>query len=190
MTATKRKLYCYVDETGQDTHGDLFLVSVVITGKERDALRRRLRQIEKSSSKNQKKWRKSTSQQRKRYILDILSVKQLAGRLYFSHYEYTKTYVDLTILSIAKSLHNYTKHSYEVTILIDGLKQSEQFRFAAGLRKLDVKVRKVRGIKDEADEFIRLADALAGFVRDALEGNANMKRLYNQARKQGIIGEA
>ena len=26
------KLYCYVDETGQDTQGCLFLVAVVVTG--------------------------------------------------------------------------------------------------------------------------------------------------------------
>lgn len=40
--AQKQKLYCYVDETGQDTEGRLFLVSVVVTdafaGFIRDAL--------------------------------------------------------------------------------------------------------------------------------------------------------
>ena len=53
----KQKLYCYVDETGQDTFGQLFLVSVVITGSERDDLRRQLRKIEKESGKKQKKWK-------------------------------------------------------------------------------------------------------------------------------------
>lgn len=32
----KQKLYCYVDETGQDTEGQIFVVSIVLTGKERD----------------------------------------------------------------------------------------------------------------------------------------------------------
>ena len=30
-----QKLYCYVDETGQNTEGDLFVVSIVLTEKEK-----------------------------------------------------------------------------------------------------------------------------------------------------------
>ena len=54
-----QKLYCYVDESGQDTKGDLFLVSVVITEEERDELRRKLIKIEKTSQKGQRKWMQS-----------------------------------------------------------------------------------------------------------------------------------
>jgi len=32
--SNKQKLYCYVDETGQDTAGKIFIVSVVIIEKE------------------------------------------------------------------------------------------------------------------------------------------------------------
>ena len=28
--AAAKKLYCYVDETGQDTEGDIFIVTVVV----------------------------------------------------------------------------------------------------------------------------------------------------------------
>ena len=31
-----QKFYCYVDETGQDTQGELFIVSVVIADQERE----------------------------------------------------------------------------------------------------------------------------------------------------------
>jgi len=37
-----KKLYCYIDETGQDTLGKIFIVSVIITESERDALRKKL----------------------------------------------------------------------------------------------------------------------------------------------------
>jgi hypothetical protein len=40
------KLYAYVDETGQDTQGTMFLVSVVVAGETRDAARRVLQDIE------------------------------------------------------------------------------------------------------------------------------------------------
>ncbi len=34
--ALTHKLFCYVDETGQDTQGRLFVVAVVVTGSERE----------------------------------------------------------------------------------------------------------------------------------------------------------
>jgi hypothetical protein len=47
--AQKQKLYCYVDETGQDTDGRLFLVSVVVTEQEQEAFARELERIEAES---------------------------------------------------------------------------------------------------------------------------------------------
>ncbi len=35
---TIKKLYCYVDESGQDTKGDIFVVSVVVTDDNRDEI--------------------------------------------------------------------------------------------------------------------------------------------------------
>ena len=50
------KLYCYVDETGQDTKGALFVVSVAVTKKDRDELRELLAKLEKASGKGKTKW--------------------------------------------------------------------------------------------------------------------------------------
>ena len=61
-----QKLYCYVDESGQDTEGKLFLVSVVITGSEREGLRNKLRKIEQMSGKGTKKWKKATRDHRRK----------------------------------------------------------------------------------------------------------------------------
>lgn len=49
--AHKQKLYCYVDETGQDTEGQLFLVSVVVTEQEQETIARELERIEAESGK-------------------------------------------------------------------------------------------------------------------------------------------
>ncbi len=59
MSNPKQKLYAYVDESGQDTEGEKFLVSVVVLEKERDKLRSALRAIEKQSGKGLKKWTKA-----------------------------------------------------------------------------------------------------------------------------------
>jgi len=58
-----QKLYCYVDESGQDTEGRLFLVSVLLTSSEREGLRGRLREIEQTSGKGTRKWTRSTRKQ-------------------------------------------------------------------------------------------------------------------------------
>ena len=49
-----QKLYCYVDETVQDTKGKLFIVSVIVTEGEREQLARQLEEIEKNSGKGKK----------------------------------------------------------------------------------------------------------------------------------------
>jgi len=54
-----QNLYCYVDETGQDTHGAFFLVAVVIVEEERVYLQAALEQIEQQSQKGHLKWQKT-----------------------------------------------------------------------------------------------------------------------------------
>ena len=115
------------------------------------------------------------------YIKKILLVRSFFHHIFYSVYHDTQTYVDLSILSTAKALFATTREPYEATVLVDGLGRAERRRYAAGLRSLNVAVRKVRGVKDESDEFIRLADAIAGFVRDALEGNETMGQIFKEA---------
>ena len=184
-----QKLYCYVDETGQDTKGKLFLVSVVITRSERERLRAKLRKIEQMSGKGIKKWTKATRVQRKKYIDIVISDKDFVENIFYSRYSDTHAYIDLTILTTAKALLDRAKPPYETTIFVDGLRRTERHRFAAGLRRLKVKVRKVRGIREQSDEFIRLADAVAGFIRDSLEGDQIMGPLYQKAEQNKVIRE-
>jgi len=47
----------------------------------------------------------------------------------------------------------------------------------------------VRGIRDESDALIRLADSIAGFVRDAIEGKAYAQPLYQEATRKSVIRE-
>ncbi len=56
-----QKLYCYVDETGQDTQGALFLVALVIVGQEREKLRKLLRSLEGRSGKTTQRPRSSST---------------------------------------------------------------------------------------------------------------------------------
>jgi len=183
----KQKLYCYVDETGQDTQGKLFLVSVVITSSQKEKLRDKLSKIEQASGKKIKKWTKATRVQRKKYMEAIIAEKDFRNNIFYSEYHNTRAYVDLTILSTAKSLLGKVNSPYQATVFVDGLNKTERHRFSAGLRQLRVSVRKVRGLRDQSDEFIRLADSIAGFARDVLEEDQIMKSLYKKAKQNKII---
>ena len=184
-----QKLYCYVDESGQDTEGRLFLVSVVVLAQEREELEKELTAIEEQSRKGLRKWFHTRKKTREAYISQVVASKLFQGNIFYAKYEESKTYFDLTILTTAKAIFQKAEEPYEATVLVDGLKRAERHRFGAGLRRLNVRVRKVRGVRDQGDVFIRLADAVAGFVRDFLEGDPRTKELYKKAIAKGIIEE-
>jgi len=66
---------------------------------------------------------------------------------------------------------------YEATVLIDGLGKTERRTVADGLRKLRVKIRKVRGVKDEADALIRLANEKPPWLGGTAYSQARLRHL-------------
>ncbi len=50
-------------------------------------------------------------------------------------------------------------------------------------------IRKVRGARDESHALVRLADAMAEFLRDAEEGQAEWQARFIRAQAQGIISK-
>lgn len=190
MTTTlkKQKLYCFVDETGQDTQGEFFLVAVVID-EQPDDLRSALEQIEEASKKGLRKWFHAGKERRRAYIQQVIESGLFAERIFYSHYSQTKEYTRLTIATTANAILEIAEEEYEATVIIDGLNKTERVTVAAGLRKQHIHVRKVRGVADESDALIRLADAMAGFIRDCLEEDADLLPLYERAMRQKIIRE-
>lgn len=185
-----QKLYCYLDETGQDTQGRLFVVAAVITGDARDSVRRLLERLEYVSGKGQKKWSKATRAQRQAYMTQVLQAPALHARLFYGHFRQTTTYLPCVLHTAAHAVTTVAAGAdYRATVLIDGLPREERFRVGAGLRQLQVAVRRVRGLRDESDAFIRLADAVAGFVRRHLEGHADVTPLFENAVRRQVLRE-
>ncbi|HUQ95402.1 MAG TPA: DUF3800 domain-containing protein [Bryobacteraceae bacterium] len=170
--AKKQKLYCYFDESGQDTKGKLFLVALVVTGNERDELVREAERIEEKSRKFLFKWHKTKLDRKITYLRSILSSPMFEGKLFFARYPKPQgAYLDLMALSAARAIFQkgIPEEAFTTTVVVDGLNQSEVWHFGHILRSLRIHVRKVRGMKDESSSLIRLADALAGFIRDFIE---------------------
>jgi hypothetical protein len=158
--AKKQKLYCYVDETRQDTLGALFIVSVVVSGANKDDLAARLEAIERESGKGKVKWTKARARARLAYINAVLSALPFKGILYFSVYTGTKSYMALTVLSTAKAVLTASPRPSPTAVYVDGLPKSRLRWFGTELRRLSVQTSKVAGVRrEETDPLIRLADA-------------------------------
>lgn len=185
-----QKLYCYVDESGQDTAGRFFIVSVVVTDHERDKMVELCEQIEVASGKRYRKWIKADHAKRIEYIQRIFREPDLSGKLNVAIYQNNKEYLPLTVLTIARTILLRGASDYKATILIDGLPRAHEKWIGNELRHLRIQVRKVRGTRtDDNDALIRLADAVCGLVRGAMEGNTEMKNLVEQAKSRGLLKE-
>lgn len=188
---TSRKIFCYVDETGQYTKGDMFIVSVVVP-ENRDALLDYLVKLEEKTGRGRVKWGRADQVKRIQFIEQIFLQRKYTLEIYYSIYEETKQYKQATILTIAKSINaikNFKKKLF--TILIDGLSEKDQRYYGSELRHLGIPTRKIRGIKkDENDALIRLADSICGFVRDVKEEKEKeLLRVYKKAIKDKILKE-
>jgi Xaa-Pro aminopeptidase len=190
-TPIKQTLYCYVDETGQDTKGGLFVVSVVISDSAREQLIAALETIETRSGKGRVKWMKVRHRQRLAYITDVLSAPQFAGTLFFSMYTGTRAYMATTVLTTAKAILRAERSQTPAVVYVDGLPKSRLRWFGVELRRMSIRTDKIVGVrKEESDALIRLADACCGFVRAALSGERpEMTALFEKAKTSGHLVE-
>lgn len=184
------KIYCYVDESGQDTEGQLFVVSVVIASHEKQILEERLELIEQQTRKHTVKWSRTAKAIRRAYLERVLSVPELHGRILFAHYRNSKAYMDLTAQTIVNAISVSKVHDYKAVLLIDALPIAQAGRMGALLRHMGVTTKKVRGVRDEeSNALIRLADAICGLVRDGTEEKGEMQRVFLQAIERGALIE-
>ena len=183
-----QKIYCYVDESGQDTRGDLFVVAVVVVAEEKDDLANTLETIEQETGKGRVKWHKTLYQRRLAYIQRVLAEPELQGNCHFALRFQSRDYFRLTVQAVMAALKAQPIRDYKAVVLIDALPPSQAERIGNLLRQGGVPVKKVRGVRrDENDPFIRLADALCGLVRVAYEEQPEMLAVFEKARQSGVI---
>src|SRR3989339_1849146 len=185
----KNKIYCYVDESGQDTNGELFIVVAAIFQKDREKFETKLRQIENISDKK-RKWSKSNQKRNILYNKKIARDKEFIETIFYSvetNKSRNKSYLDITISTIASAIDLSKYQSTKAVILIDGLQKSQVRLVSTRLRRVGLSIEKVRGVKkDENNIFIRLADSFAGFIRENVQ-NYQHKELLKKLTEKRII---
>lgn len=188
---SKQKLYCYVDESGQDTKGRLFVVGIVVLEKEKDEIEKLLLKIEAKSDKGDRKWTKSRKKERLAYISVLKESGRFKNKLfYISFQNFGLNYYYQTIISIAKLYHSQPSYKNSpISITIDALHKSKRKFAGAELRKLGVKTGLVKGKKDDSSPLLRLADAMAGFARNGIEKHPDYIKLFDQCVKAKLINK-
>lgn len=98
------KFFCYVDESGQDTQGQLFVVGVVLTSDQRDELKRHCEALEQQSGKRRLKWYEAEHTARMAYMRSLLHTLPSSVQLYFATYQHSLDYFGLTVNALARAL--------------------------------------------------------------------------------------
>jgi hypothetical protein len=186
------KLYCYVDESGKETKGKIFVVAVVVTGGERDELADICEQLETVSEKHKDKWGEAKHERRMRYIRYILADDRFKGMLRYSIFRKTTDYDTSTVEAIANAIQfKKTSERYAAAVYVDGLSKTKRRQYAVELRRHGIRIRKVMGVaRDESNALTRLADAIAGFISDALaDEKSEIGELFERAKSEGALVE-
>ena len=188
--AGTERIEFYVDESGQDTGGDLFIVAGVAV-KNSDELRRRCVSLESTSGKGKVKWAKAKRKMRLAYLRTAVSdVSSFGGPVFYSVFRKTTDYDGATVEGIAQAVHKLSIPDSSVFVYVDALGNKKGHSYKTRLRKLGCSVKKVRGKKDENEPLIRLADAVAGAAAELLKYDSeDLGEIFSQAKQQGTLVE-
>jgi hypothetical protein len=179
------KLYCYVDESGQDTKGHLFIVVAILAVRPTE-LAEKLEAAESLSGKGRVKWHRSRHG-RNAYIKAAFSTN-IHLRIYYQKFTGSEL---ATVQATANAIDAYCRSenvkAYKATVVIDGLHRSLQHRTGKLLRNLGIRTKSVRGERDETNPMIRLADVVAGIIRESYGGSAHFKAIQEDLERQKHI---
>ncbi len=184
-----QKLYCYVDETGQDIGSEFFIVVAVVSGREQDLLREQLLKIESLAKIGKRKWHKARPERRKQYLRIVLERKIGEGEVYSGHYKKPLPYFLPMLETIEKAIAHKVKDDYKAIIYIDGIDKKKAAELTNALRLRGIKLELVKSRRDESEPLIRLADRWAGCIRAAFLGREDEKELLAEAKNKGCLQE-
>lgn len=179
-------IHVYIDESGQDTEGEMFIVSVVVALGDPVDLSQRVAQTEQVTHKR-RKWHKSTDAINLAFIRRANS--DLAG-LVVAYVEITKgidNYFEAVANTTAKALQHLGIENKRAFVHFDGLPRTKERQLGSMLRYRGVHTYKVRGIEDEKEPLIRLADAICGLTRKSALGTSDMQKALAECTESNFV---
>lgn len=184
-----QKLYCYVDETGQDARSNVFIVVAVVTEEEQSQLRQQLIDAEQASGIGISKWNNASHDRRIKFLKTVLDQDIAKGDLFYSSYEKPIPYFFPLLDLVAKAIKFKAEGEYKTKVYVDGIDCKKAKELTNALRVEGISLGLVKMRRDESEPLIRLADRWAGCVRTAIEGKSEPKRVVQQVKRQEYLRE-
>ncbi|MDO8511860.1 MAG: DUF3800 domain-containing protein [bacterium] len=189
MNQTIQKLYCYVDETGQDARSSVFIVAVVVSEQEQNTVRQQILKAEQESGIGLSKW-SNAGQNRRIKFLNIALERNIGSEdLFYASYKKPIPFFFPMLDLTAKAIRAKTKKEYKIKVYVDGIDRKKARELTNALRIGGISLEMVKSRRDESEPFIRLADRWAGCVRAGLEGNKEARFLVEKAKQEKYLRE-
>lgn len=182
-----QKLYCYVDESGQDAGSSFFVVVAVINAYDQEHAKAQLLEIEEKAHTNKLKWHKTKQKRRMHYLNLALDLKIATSKVYAANYKKPIPYFFPMIDILSKAIKSFAQGQYRAHIYIDGIDRKKAKELTNALRASGISLRMIKGIRDESEPCIRLADMWAGCIRGALLGEKDAQELVRRAKENGYL---
>lgn len=188
MTA-KKKLYCYVDETGQDARADVFIVVVIATFQEQEMLRKQVEKLEDDAKLGKRKWHKAHKLRRVEFLERAIERSIGKGDVFYRSYQKPLPYFLPLLDAVAATISAKSGKNAEVRVFVDGIDRKKARELTNGLRVQGVRLGLVKGKRDESEPLIRLADRWAGCIRLARSVPGQARQLVERAKRKGYLQE-
>lgn len=183
----KQKIYCYVDESGQDDRSKFFVVVAVLSSAEQDELRKMLGEIEDAARTGHHKWHKTHPARRLRYLNLVLERGVGRGEVFFRSFSKPLPFFFPVIEVVEIAIKAVANVPYTAQVVVDGIDRKKAGELTNALRLRGVSLAMVKSRRDESEPIIRLADMWAGCIRGALLGRAEERALLKRALEKNYI---
>lgn len=189
MTSAIQKLYCYVDETGQDARSSVFIVAAVVSEEEQSILRKNIISAEQEAGIGLSKWSNASQNRRIKFLRLMIERGIGRGDIFYGIYKKPIPYFFPMLDLIAKAIQAKVTSEYKTKVYVDGIDRKKAKELTNALRVEGISLDLVKSRRDESEPLIRLADRWAGCVRAALESNQEARAVVKQAKLEGYFGE-
>ena len=179
-----QKIYCYVDESGQDAGAEYFVVVVVVSEGDQSHVREQFVSIEKETNVGQRKWHKSRRDRSRAYLQRVLDGRCVI--IYAGWYRKPLPYFFPILHIIEEALQRQERNQYRARIFIDGIDRKKALEMTNALRLRGVVFDGIRGRRDESEPLIRCADRWAGYIRAVLH-KKEYDALFERAKADGSL---
>lgn len=187
MKPAKQKIYCYVDETGQDVDSLFYIVVGLVSAADQHQLRVQLLEIETNSRVGHGKWHKTKTERNRAYLEEVLQKGAGKGGVYFVRYKKPVHYFTPIVSLLERAIKENIKGYYQAIVYIDGIDKKNAKAVTNALRGCKIHVQAVRGARDESEPLIRLVDRWAGCVRKAYEQSRVECDIYEKAKRKKYL---